>query len=126
MADTLPEPPEPETIPPLDVPKDVPVAELPPLPKAGMKLACWLLIIISIFVLLMVVWIGVSEFRYSQWLQSQHSSIQADDVSAIIREQGTFREFWLKIFQTVLLNTLLPVLTAILGYTFGSRPSADN
>ena len=108
---------------PLDVPEEVPVTGLPALPKAGVKLAGWLLFIISIFVVVMIVWIGVSEFRFSQWLQSPHSSLKADDVNAIVREHETLREFWIKIFQMVLLNTLLPVLTAVLGYVFGSRTS---
>lgn len=108
---------------PTEVPVEVPVTGLPPLPKAGVNLARWLLVMIGTFVLLTVVWLVWSEFSHFQWLYSQRSSLQADDVSAIIRERGTFREFWLKISQMVLLNTLLPVLTAVLGYVFGSRSS---
>jgi hypothetical protein len=107
----------------VSVPVEAQVSDLPPLPKAGVSLARWLLIIISSFVVLMVVWIVVSESLYFHWISSQHSSLQTEDVNAIIREHETFREFWLKIFQMVLLNTLLPVLTAVLGYVFGSRPS---
>jgi hypothetical protein len=32
-----------------------------------------------------------------------------------------FRSFWLQAAQLVLLNLLLPLLTALLGYIFGSR-----
>jgi hypothetical protein len=32
-----------------------------------------------------------------------------------------FRLFWLQAAQLVLLNLLLPLLTALLGYIFGSR-----
>jgi hypothetical protein len=102
-------------------PKEVSITELRGLPGAGVKLAHWILIIISVFVVLSVGWIGVSEYSYSHWLYSQHSSVQSDDVKAIITEHAAFREFWLKVFQMVLLNVLLPVLTAVLGYTFGSR-----
>ena len=49
-------------------PEDVPVNDLPPLPRAGVKLAHWILIMIAGFVLVSVVWIGVSEFSYFQWL----------------------------------------------------------
>jgi hypothetical protein len=31
------------------------------------------------------------------------------------------REFWIKLGQMILLNLLLPVLTALLGYVFASR-----
>jgi hypothetical protein len=114
--------PSPDVI-PVDVPRveqvipvEVPVNPLPPLPRAGVKLAHWILIIIAGFVLVSGVWIAVSEFSYFQWL-AHHQN----DVDAVIKENGAFREFWLKVFQMVLLNVLLPVLTAILGYTFGSR-----
>jgi hypothetical protein len=114
-----------DAIPP-DIPVVVPVDELGPLPKAGIRLALWILVIMSAFVVTSVAWVALTEWGYFQWLHSQHSSLQSEDVNAIIREQGTFREFWLKIFQMVLLNVLLPVLTAILGYTFGSRSSSGN
>ena len=39
-------------------------------------------------------------------------------------EQTAFRDFWLKILQMVLLNVLLPVLTALLGYIFGTQSRA--
>ena len=38
----------------------------------------------------------------------------------LVTEQAAVRQFWLSIFQMVLLNVLLPVLTALLGYVFGS------
>jgi hypothetical protein len=94
--------------------------ELGPLPKAGIRLALWILVLMSAFVVIAIIWIALDDWSYSQWLYAQHS-LQSEDVNAIMREQATFREFWLKIFQMVLLNVLLPVLTAILGYTFGSR-----
>jgi hypothetical protein len=34
------------------------------------------------------------------------------------------REFWMRLGQMMLLNLLLPVLTALLGYVFGSRSAA--
>jgi hypothetical protein len=118
----MPEPPIEKDV----TPEEAPVRDpLRGLPKAGVNLAHWLLVIISAFVLLSGLWIAVSELSYFQWLHAQHSSLQSDDVNAIIREQGTFREFWIKIFQMVLLNVLLPVLTAVLGYTFGSRSVVD-
>jgi hypothetical protein len=33
------------------------------------------------------------------------------------------REFWMKLGQMMLLNLLLPVLTALLGYVFASKPA---
>jgi hypothetical protein len=36
-------------------------------------------------------------------------------------EQKEAREFWLKTVQLILGNVLLPVLTALLGYVFGTQ-----
>lgn len=35
-------------------------------------------------------------------------------------ERASFRSFWLSLTQMILLNVLLPVLTALLGYVFGT------
>ena len=43
------------------------------------------------------------------------------DLAAVAQdEKKEFREFFLKICQTVLLNLLLPTLTATLGYKLGT------
>jgi hypothetical protein len=97
---------------------------MPPLSKAGVDLAHLLLIMIAVFVMIAVIWIWLSESSYSAWLLRTHAAADptlADMASA----ESSFREFWLKIFQMVLLNVLLPVLTAILGYTFGSSQSSS-
>ncbi len=47
--------------------------------------------------------------------QQQHALLQAY-LDAI----NTTREFWARIAQLILLNLLLPVLSALLGYVFGS------
>lgn len=45
----------------------------------------------------------------------------ADKFSA---QRQTFHAFWLQAAQLVLLNLLLPILTALLGYIFGSQQRA--
>jgi hypothetical protein len=92
-----------------------------PLEKAGVDLVRLLLLIISIFVLISIVWIWTSEWGYSRWLDSlKGHNIPASISDTVLKERADFREFWMKIFQMVLLNVLLPVLTALLGYTFGT------
>jgi hypothetical protein len=41
--------------------------------------------------------------------------------SKILEQRQSLHEFWLKAAQLILLNLLLPVLTAALGYTFGHQ-----
>jgi hypothetical protein len=48
-----------------------------------------------------------------------------ETLELVVKARSDFREFWFKVFQTVLLNVLLPVLTALLGYVFGSRRSSS-
>jgi ABC-type glycerol-3-phosphate transport system permease component len=116
--------PPPEGAPEDVTPKEAPVTELRGLPKAGVNLIYWLLGMIATFVVLMVVWSAVSEFEYSRWLHSQHTPLQAEDVAAVIREQGAFREFWRGIFQQVLSTVLVPALSAVLAFTFTIRALA--
>ena len=99
----------------------VEVSELRGLPKAGVDLAKRVLTIACVFVAIAVIWVGISEFGYAQWLHHPSALPPGTDAAVVIKEQAAFREFWLKIFQVVLLNMLLPVLTAVLGYTFGSQ-----
>jgi hypothetical protein len=91
--------------------------------RAGVILVKWLLVIISAFVLITVIWIWSSEIEFSNRVESLIKpgvALTKDVVDPLLNERANFREFWLKIFQMVLLNVLLPVLTALLGYVFGS------
>jgi hypothetical protein len=46
----------------------------------------------------------------------------ASEASAkLLEERQNLHEFWLKAAQLILLNLLLPVLTAVIGYTFGNN-----
>ena len=52
-----------------------------------------------------------------------------ETVTAVFQQCETqrkaFHEFWLEILQRILINTLLPVLTALLGYLFGTQAMAS-
>lgn len=117
-------------------PRPAPVDDkLGPLPKAGVQLTKWLLVIISIFLVISLIWIWRSDVEYSRWLRPDHLKeflnqfnvpAQKDSVAQmILKDHADFRDFWLKFLQLVLLNVLLPVLTAILGYTFASGKSSE-
>jgi len=47
--------------------------------------------------------------------------IATESAARLGEQRQTFHQFWLQAAQLVLLNLLLPVLTAILGYTFGNQ-----
>jgi hypothetical protein len=46
---------------------------------------------------------------------------QQEILKAYAELQSAARSFWSQLAQMILLNLLLPVLTALLGYVFGSR-----
>lgn len=60
------------------------------------------------------------------------ASARADSVTAralmghLSEERAASRQFVIQIFQMVLLNVLLPVLTALLGYVFGSTKAGGS
>lgn len=67
------------------------------------------------------------ETNYTQQLKPDMSTAEMNMVKEFIAQlevqRKAFREFWLQFMQMILLNLLLPVLTAILGYIFGSKVS---
>jgi hypothetical protein len=66
----------------------------------------------------------------------ESASIRSFDVdklrlmSEFVKDSQThhqaFRSFWLQVSQLILLNLLLPVLTALLGYIFGSQQASKS
>jgi hypothetical protein len=54
--------------------------------------------------------------------------LSIDTVTALMQQCETqresFRKFWLQSIQMILLNMLLPVLTALLGYVFGTQSNS--
>jgi len=75
----------------------------------------------SAFLVLALVWFWATQWGFSARLSvPQPNSLTKEVVEAIAKDEETFQKFWTQTLQTVLQNVLLPVLTAILGYTFGS------
>jgi hypothetical protein len=104
-------------------PQEAPV--LGGLTRAGVTLVKWVLVMISVFTASALVWIIYSEVVFGL-RASEFSEFAAPDLqTSLAVERSDFREFWLKIFQMVLLNVLLPVLTALLGYIFGSSKDSS-
>lgn len=108
-------------------PARAPVSELPlpAIQKAGVYLTWGVLGMITLFVAIMLVYLWRSD--PASGLPLTVSAGSAPDTVRFrlqAAEQTAFRDFWLKILQMVLLNVLLPVLTALLGYIFGTQSRA--
>jgi len=110
-------------------PTPAPVGPLTEKERAGIQLTWGVLKIIIAFLGVMIVFLGISEWRSADLL-GRVLGVQADATGAaladttrfhlISAERASFRAFWLSLTQMVLLNVLLPVLTALLGYVFGT------
>lgn len=108
---------------------ETPDVKEPSIPMIGFQLSNFILIIISAFVLFLIIFlflnkmdasdtIKIPEKNFSDSLAFQHS---LELLKVVQSESANNREFILKISQMVLLNLLLPTLTAILGYIFASN-----
>lgn len=118
---------------PVVTPPAAPAKPMSFIAQAGVGLAQWVLVIISVFIVIALALLAWSEARsfflvdssYSQLLKPELSKETAEAAKTLIEQleaqRKAFRDFWLQLMQIVLVNVLLPILTAILGYVFGSR-----
>ena len=88
-----------------------------------------ILIILSAFILFLIAYLLFLKTDASQFIETQKVTIADSSVfaknfqliKAIQEEKQNSRAFVIQISQMVLLNLLLPILTAILGYIFASN-----
>jgi len=119
-------------------PPQAPPVRLDPLSQAGVGLAKLVLSLIAGVLVIIFALAAVDEFHTPQFMEDAYvkalsaslsdakiqNPVSSDAIlTKIIDARSAAREFWLKLAQLILLNLLLPVLTAILGYTFGSKQS---
>lgn len=111
-----------------------PVVQLTGKEKAGVNLTWGMLVIISVFLFFMFLTILLSpdstglleEFKKSA-LPGSDSPVSFDTYVGFVEQQrATRRAFELDIIDKVLVNVLLPVLTALLGYIFGTSTKGSS
>lgn len=123
-------------------PKPAPSFPAPYLQRAGVQLANRVLTLIGTLAVIWLILLGTSEFetptaeaaaalRITEYA-IQHSSAASSPetlekanqlIGRLNDARRASRDFWTAIGQLLLLNLLLPVLTAILGYIFGTMKS---
>lgn len=136
-------PPKDEAIPPRPGPevRALPMTELE---KEGTRLATWVLLIIAGLALILLMLVAKSEFHDTPAeTLAAHKVLQAFAASTvpptaenvekalqamqkITEARQAAREFWKDLIQIVLVNIFLPVLTAVLGYIFGTSRGSSN
>ncbi|MFA6152668.1 MAG: hypothetical protein WC716_15195 [Chitinophagaceae bacterium] len=98
--------------------------------RAGVKLAYILLAIISVTILCLVACFYISDFDPSTYIAGslKGSSNLSDsiynrrfeEVKLMVQEKKEYRDFVTTNFQYII-GVLLPILTSILGYIFGTK-----
>jgi|GEM_PF-5538274 hypothetical protein len=98
--------------------------------KAGVKLAYFLLIIISGVILITSSLFYCKEFDASDKIYQNLAPTtnisdstftkRVEQIKQVVQEKKEYREFVTKNFQYIL-SVLLPILTSILGYIFGTK-----
>lgn len=119
---------------PVDQVKRQWVKRLPPLSRVGYNLSIFILVIISGYILFLIIFLSVSKVDASARINISEQVNVPDSVfanklqliKALQEEKKNYRDFIMQITQLVLLNLLLPTLTAILGYIFGSKEGNRN
>ena len=105
----------------------------PSLPMIGFQLSKFVLWIISAFILAFVLFLFVKQFDASGNIKVPEQVNISDStfnrkleiIRVMQEEKKNYRDFTLQIAQMVLLNLLLPELTAILGYIFASTKNRE-
>ena len=119
-------------------------ADLTGLQRSGVRLATWLLCMIGVLAVVLLSLVAVSEYviRPPEVATTQLLIERAAQQYAVAGEPETLkqandllvrladinrasRDFWLGYSQFLLMNLLLPVLTSILGYVFGTARAGN-
>ena len=100
------------------------LAKLQPTQQAGLWLAIGVGFIISaVIIVLLIDLFSKSPSMPSGWTQMEPEKAKvAIDNIKILNDLAVDRS--IKLFDTIVARSLLPVFTAILGYIFGSRPES--
>lgn len=107
---------------PPEAPASTPLSEKE---RAGVNLTWGVLGLIALFLLLVITFLWRREATLNPIPSPARSAAAIDTIrfKLVSGERTAFREFWLRMVQMVLVNVLLPVLTALLGYVFGTQVS---
>ena len=126
---------DPENLPSVEVTvQDLPKVHEPSLNMIGFRLSRFVLWIITGFIVVFLIFLFAKQFDGSPRFSIPDQANLPDSTYArkievmrvIQEEKRSYREFAVQIAQLVLLNLLLPVLTAILGYIFASNRNREN
>ena len=88
--------------------------------RAGVLLTWGVLGLIAAFLIVVLIVLGINESQSRELVNALIKTSDLDTLKHVDMQRAEIRNFWLEVIDTVLVNVLLPVLTALLGYVFGT------
>jgi Zn-dependent protease with chaperone function len=89
--------------------------------QAGVYLTWGVLVLMALFLIAILLILRSNEVRADELASALiQASQDAATLQTMDTQRAATRTFWLEVTKTILLNVLLPVLTALLGYVFGT------
>ena len=76
--------------------------------------------LIAAFLIVVLIVLGINESQSRELVDALIRTSDLDTLKHVDMQHAEIRNFWIEVIDTVLLNVLLPVLTALLGYVFGT------
>ena len=76
--------------------------------------------LIAAFLIVVLIVLGINESQSRELVNALIKTSDLDTLKHVDMQRAEIRNFWLEVIDTVLVNVLLPVLTALLGYVFGT------
>ena len=105
-------------------PANAPVGSPSPLSgreRAGINLTWGVLGLMLVFLAFALTVMSCHEARADAAVgQMMQGAMDEAKLNAHVEARAAFRTFWWELTKTILLNVLLPVLTGLLGYVFGT------
>jgi hypothetical protein len=112
-------------------PPELPISGMPPVVGAGVKLARLVLCIAAGSIVLLVAYLVFMDLVIARDVSSAYKQVAAagvvnaqvagESAGKINEQRVAMHAFWIQAAQLILLNLLLPLLTALFGYIFGTQ-----
>lgn len=106
-------------------PRDAPSGDPSLRTRAGIRLTWCVLIMMGAYVVIAYGYLLCSEWQICKTLVG--TTLAENLIRECETQRESLRKFWTQSVQMILLNAMLPVLTALLGYVFGTQeqPSSE-
>lgn len=100
--------------------RSAPIEPMSEREREGVRLLRFILWITIVFIVLSIAFLWYMEARIGT-LDPTGAAVDTLKLRLAETERASLREFWLGWVRLILVNVLLPIITALLGYVFGTH-----